>query len=216
MRLQLNNYQIKMLAAIFMLVDHVGVIFFPQVLLWRIVGRFSFPLFAWLLTQGERYTRSFKNYLLKLVILGLLSQPLYLLTFSSTRPNILFTLSIGLITLRLSRHYREFRYLIWGLGIFTAELLRMEYGAYGIIAIYLLSVFQPKRVWWLAAWVGLHLLSLATVGGFSLFQLPAVIAPLWLYFANHQQGASARWFYSFYPLHLLALFLVRHYLAVKI
>jgi hypothetical protein len=76
MQLQLNNFHIKLLAAIFMVIDHVGVVFFPNVLAFRMVGRLSFPLFAWLLTQGEQHTRNIERYLLRLVVLGIVSQPL--------------------------------------------------------------------------------------------------------------------------------------------
>jgi hypothetical protein len=207
MELQLNNYQIKMLAAIFMVFDHIGVVFFPKNQLFRLIGRLSFPLFAWLLTRGERYTRSFGQYLLRLFFLGLISEPLYLLALSGTRLNILFTLSLGLITLRLSRRFAPYQYLIWGLGIVTAELLRVEYGAYGIAAIYLFAVFRSSPVWW-AAWIGLHLLLIAVSAEFGWFQLPAVVAGLLVNLANHQKGPSARWFYSFYPLHLLVLYFI--------
>ncbi|AFZ32774.1 TraX family protein [Gloeocapsa sp. PCC 7428] len=203
--MQLNNYHIKLLAAIFMVIDHVGIVFFPQVFVFRVIGRLSFPLFAWLLAQGERYTRSFPRYLQRLVLLGLLSQPLYVLTLSGTRPNILFTLSLGLITLRLSRRLREYKYLIWILGIVSAELLRVEYGAYGVAAMCLMSIFAPNLHWWLA-WIALHLVDAIAVS--NIFQLPAIVTPVFIHVANHQRGSSARWFYSFYPLHLLVLFLI--------
>ncbi|MUL38147.1 TraX family protein [Gloeocapsopsis sp. AAB1 = 1H9] len=202
--MQLNNYQIKLLAAIFMAIDHVGIVFFPNILIFRVIGRLSFPLFAWLLAQGERYTRSFPRYLKRLVLLGLLSQPLYFLALSGTKLNILFTLSLGLITLRLSRS-RDYKYLIWVLGIVSAELLHVEYGAYGVAAMCLLSIFTPSINWWLA-WIGLHLVDAIAVS--NIFQLPAIVTPVFIHLANQQRGSSARWFYSFYPLHLLVLFLV--------
>ena len=207
MKLQLNNYQIKILAALLMVCDHVGAVFFPHMPLFRDIGRLSFPLFAWLLTQGERYTRNFKQYLLRLVFLGLISQPLYMLALSGTRLNILFTLSLGLITLRLSRQFAQFQYLIWGLGIVAAELLRVEYGAYGVAAICWLAAFRFSLVWW-AVWIGLHLLLLAVRVEFGLFQLPAVVTPVLVHLANNRKGPSARWFYSFYPFHLLVLYLL--------
>lgn len=207
MKLQLNNYQIKLLAAIFMLIDHVGAIFFPTTLPFRMIGRLSFPLYAWLLTQGEKHTRNFQQYLTRLILLGLISQPFFSLAFRGTKLNILFTLTIGLISLRLSRKLPEWKYLILVLSMVAAELLRVEYGAYGIAAIYLFSRFQPSYIWWLI-WVGLHILLLATSFNFGLFQLPAFITPLLIHLTNNQKGAAARWFYSFYPLHLLILFLL--------
>ncbi|MFB2921097.1 TraX family protein [Aerosakkonema funiforme] len=48
----MTAFQIKVLAALLMLVDHIGAIFFPKIFVLRIVGRLSFPLFAWLIGQG--------------------------------------------------------------------------------------------------------------------------------------------------------------------
>lgn len=188
-----------------MVIDHAGLVFFPQVLVFRVIGRLSFPLFAWLLAQGERYTRSFGQYLKRLVLLGFLSQPLYFLALSGTRLNILFTLSLGLITLRLSRQFHDWKYLIWLLGLVLAELLDVEYGAYGVAAMCLLSIFTPNIHWWLA-WIGLHFVDAIALS--HIFQLPAIVTPVLIHLANHQRGSSARWFYSFYPLHLLVIFLV--------
>lgn len=206
MELQLNNYHIKMLAAIWMVVDHVGAIFFPKIVLFRIIGRLSFPLFGWLLVQGERHTRNFNQYLIRLVVLGAISQPVYYLALAGRQLNILFTLALGLILLRLSRRFANLQYLIWAGGMVAAQLVQVEYGAYGIALIGLFAKFRPHPVWWLA-WIGLHLLILLKPG-LGLLQLPAVAAPLVIHFANYHKGASARWFYSFYPLHLLVLFLL--------
>lgn len=84
--MQLNNYQIKLLAAILMVIDHIGVVLLPKVVLLRMIGRLSFPLFAWLLTQGERHTRNFQRYCSRLFFLGLVSQPFYLLALEAPGP----------------------------------------------------------------------------------------------------------------------------------
>ncbi|MGB3200723.1 MAG: TraX family protein, partial [Nodosilinea sp.] len=97
----LTSYQLKLLAAITMLVDHIGVVFFPDDVRFRLVGRISFPLFIWLLVQGEAHTRDLGRYAIRLAILGLVSQPIYQLFFDINRLNILFELLVGLGCLRL-------------------------------------------------------------------------------------------------------------------
>ncbi|PLX28988.1 MAG: hypothetical protein C0604_10235, partial [Clostridiales bacterium] len=37
----------KFLACVFMLVDHVGYIFFPGLIFMRAIRRLAFPIFAW-------------------------------------------------------------------------------------------------------------------------------------------------------------------------
>jgi hypothetical protein len=207
MWLQLNNFHIKLLAATFMVIDHVGVVFFPDVLAFRMVGRLSFPLFAWLLAQGEQHTRNVERYLFRLLVIGIISQPLYVLALQGKFLNILFTLMLGVAMLRLARHWPEQRYWIWAASMMVAELLRFEYGAYGLAIIGLLSQFRSTRRWW-EVWIGLHLFLAIASSGFGLFQLPAVLTPLFLLLTNQQKGPTMRWFYAFYPIHLLLIWAV--------
>ncbi len=210
--MSLNNYQIKLLAAILMLVDHIGVVFLPNIAIFRILGRFSFPLFMLLLVDGEKHTRNVGQYGLRLLLLGILSQPIYWLLFQSTQWNILFSLLLGLICLRLVRIFPQWRLLIWLGGGMIAQFLPIEYRAYGIVAIALIQSFRLSVIW-LAGWIGLHLSLLILTPSFAPFQLPAIFVPFLLQIANHQPGQKARWFYLFYPSHLFALWLLRYLLT---
>lgn len=198
-----------------MAIDHVGYVFFPNEIGFRIVGRLSFPLFAWLLVQGEAHTRSVPKYALRLFGLGLISQPLYRLAFDGVEDlNILFTLLLGLGCLRLARLYPQWQLLTWVCGCLLAGVTNVDYGGYGIAVIALLWKFQPEVGWWLG-WGLLHFvlvwIFLPELGS---FQAPAVLAPLFVQFANHQSGKKARWFYLFYPLHLLVLLLIKQQLRL--
>jgi TraX protein len=208
----LNNYQVKLLAAVLMLIDHVGVVFFPDIVLFRILGRFSFPLFILLLIDGEKHTRSFEQYCFRLLLLGVLSQPIYQLLFNVARWNVLFTLLLGLACLRFVRLFPRWQIAVWLAGSAIAQFLNLEYQAYGVVAIALLYYFRFVPLWGLG-WIGLHLGLLSLDPGFAAFQMPAIVAPLLIKACNHQQGRKARGFYLFYPLHLLSLLLIRYALV---
>jgi len=199
----LNSYHIKLLAAVTMVVDHLGVVFYPDADWFRIVGRISFPLFVWLLVEGEAHTRDVGRYGLRLAILGIVSQPVYQLVLGVQRPNILFLLLIGLVCLRLSRVYAPFALPIWSLGAGLAELWGVSYGAYGMVLVALTRYFRRDLRWWLI-WAGFHGLWAVWAGP---FQLPVIAVPLLFWLANGQRGPRARWFYGFYPGHLLLLWL---------
>jgi hypothetical protein len=204
----LTNYHIKLLAVLFMTIDHIGAVLYPDTQILRTIGRFSFPLFCWLLVQGERHTRDVWKYALRLLVLGVLSQPIYMLTFDVQRPNILFTLLLGLLCLRAVRNFPPLWLPIWLGGALLATAIDTEYGAYGIAMIALIGQFKLTEVWWVG-WLLLHLVTGLVLPSLGISQAPAILAPLVFGMANHQRGAKARWFYLFYPLHLLVLFLIR-------
>jgi hypothetical protein len=201
----LTNHAIKLLAAATMLIDHIGVVFFPDAIGWRIVGRLSFPLFIWLLVQGEAHTRDIWRYVLRLVALGAVTQPIYQLTFGTARPNILFELLLGLVCLRLARNFPRFEIPIWLGAVGLSVGLDLGYGSYGIGLLILTRYF--RRDWlWAVLWVGFHWLWAWVDGP---FQLPAIAVLLIFWFANGDRGPKARWFYAFYPAHLALLGLIR-------
>ncbi len=73
----LNGNVIKILAAIFMVIDHFGLIFYPSVMVFRYLGRLSMPLFAFMIAEGTRYTKNKLKYLLMVFGLGLICQIAY-------------------------------------------------------------------------------------------------------------------------------------------
>lgn len=201
----LTNYHLKLIAAITMLIDHIGVVFYPDVAWLRVIGRVSFPLFIWLLVQGEAHTRDIWRYGLRLGLLGLISQPVYELTFSVSTLNILFQLLVGLVCLRTARHWHWLEPGIWLAGAALTQFLDISYGAYGMVLMLLVRYFQPTAVWWLL-WVAFHLAWAWLQGP---FQLPVMAVPLLFFCANGERGDRARWFYAFYPGHLALLSLIR-------
>ena len=63
---------IKLIALLFMLIDHIGE-FIPQSPVWfRYIGRLSAPLFFYCSAWGFYYTRNRKKYMLRLYIFGIL------------------------------------------------------------------------------------------------------------------------------------------------
>jgi hypothetical protein len=206
-----SNYDIKLLAAVLMVIDHVGDIFFPHTMLFRQIGRLSFPLFVWLLVQGERHTSNALLYGARLLLLGIISQPIYEWAFNLAPYrdyNILFTLFIGLVCLRAVRLVPWAMVPIWIGGAMLARLIGVDYGSYGIAVIAFGSRFKPTLWWWIC-WIGLHAMILYVMPGYGRIQGFATLAPLFFHMTHQKPGPKARWFYLFYPLHLLVLYALR-------
>jgi len=209
----MTYFHLKLLAAICMVIDHVGVVFYPGDEWFRMIGRLSFPLFAWLLTQGERKTHNIKAYLGRLAVFAVISQPFYGWLFEVHQLNVLVTLGLGLIVIRGAKQFPGQRYLIWAAGILITGLIPMDGGVYGLGVILLMAawrspsskaeLFQWRTLRWWGLWVGLHVLDYTITR--QAIQLWALPTPLLLYGLREQRGPKARWFYGFYPGHLVTL-----------
>ena len=60
----LSGNSLKLIAALTMLIDHMGIMLFPNVAVLRCIGRISFPIFAFMISEGARYTKDKTRYFL--------------------------------------------------------------------------------------------------------------------------------------------------------
>ena len=223
----LDGGALKCIAAALMLTDHVGAILLPEVPVLRCVGRLAFPIFAFFIAEGYAHTRDFGRYFRRLAILAVVSEIPFNLengaVFDLTRQNVLFTFCLALLTLRgleaLGRE-RGFRRwagcgLVLAAGFAAGELLRTDYGGWGVVTVALLQLCRDgkyAKLWLLLAMaavngLGMGSLTMPVFGGEMPIQIFAVAAlpVIWLY--NGQAGPKGlrRAFYVFYPAHLLVL-----------
>ena len=223
----LDGGVLKGIAAALMLTDHVGAILLPEVLALRCVGRLAFPIFAFFIAEGYAHTRDFGRYFRRLAILAVVSEIPFNLengaVFDPARQNVLFTFCLALLTLRgLEALSRERGFGRWaGCGLVLAasfgagELLRTDYGGWGVVTVALLQLCRDgkyAKLWLLLAMaavngLGMGSLTMPVFGGEMPIQIFAVAAlpVIWLY--NGQAGPKGlrRAFYVFYPAHLLVL-----------
>ncbi|MDZ8095830.1 MAG: TraX family protein [Nostoc sp. DedQUE05] len=210
--IKVSAFNIKILAAVFMVMDHVCYLLIPELRILHLVGRFSFPLFAWLLAEGEKHTQNVYRYGRRLLITAIISQPIYSIVFQSLALNILFTLFLGLVMLRLIKRYSQLwqQLIIIGLCAVVAEGLGVEYRVYGIAVILLMSLIDKlKPNVWLLYWCFFHFI-LVTLFISDIVQYWAIIAGLIVFQFNGKQGSRARWFYVFYPAHLIILGIINY------
>ena len=159
---------IKIIAALSMLIDHVGSFQpFPGWEYLRTLGRVSFPLYAFMLVQGFLHTRAKWKYLVRILLLAFVTQPIYTYCFYADawkwdELNILFTLSVGLVCmwlLEIGMKTAQKRKTDWWLGCFAlcaavccimyaADYLGADYGWMGIALILLLYLTAEHKWAW--------------------------------------------------------------------
>ncbi len=104
----LNANVIKIMAAVFMFIDHAGLLLFPGQEWMRCVGRISMPLFAYLIAEGCRYTRDRTKHFAMIFILGFFCQLVYqLFDGSDIYINILFTFSLSILMIYALQNFKH-------------------------------------------------------------------------------------------------------------
>lgn len=246
----MSFFTLKTIALLSMLWDHltyvwplaltVEVLFFPDavetapalLVLQRAtdyIGRVAAPIFLFSIANGYQHTRDFKRYALRLLIFACLAEWPYYLLFGF-HGNIMFTLLLGLLTLRLMDWGNGKRaglgYLLAGGAVIAAQYLSLTEGN-GAYILFILVFYQTKD--WPVRKKALLWLFLMPLSRYRLIRMffseqlfdyrwfhmlcVNAVGPLlgvaFTFFYNGKKGRSfpgdKYLWYLFYPAHLLIL-----------
>lgn len=194
-----------------MVVDHIGVMFFPQVSFLRIIGRLVLPIFAFGIVTGYKHTSDVNKYFWRIFRFGVLSQIPFMLSIGTPALNILFSLALGLL---LIHSWNTKRYWFMPVIIGIVYFVPIEYGFYGLAMIFIFYIFQNNKL----ANIYLQFINslFYFVFHFSFLQfyaLGGVVVALYLPQKNKRISLNKHFFYWFYPTHLLVLFLIKCLIA---
>lgn len=138
----MSSFVLKIIACITMFVGHIPFAIPSLNVPCIFIGKIAFPIFAFLISEGYIHTRSFKNYLKRLVILAFISQlPAYLLfhnDFSSSYLNIYCTLALGLLCIRFydKINFKPLAFVPVLILSAIAQYLSCDFGAIGVLMIF--------------------------------------------------------------------------------
>lgn len=220
-RLGLTNNQLKLIAIAAMFLDHFGKQICPDVLALQIVGRLAFPIFAYMIAEGCRYTHNKIKYLGLLLGLGVGCQLVYFFVLNDLYQNVLLTFSLS-VTLIFALDAFLKKRTVWRALLATIVLafvlfvcvplphmlgergFEIDYGIFGVllpVAVY----FAPTKPAKLIAAAALILLLVLGEPWFKWFSFAAL--PL-LALYNGQRGTRKLkyLFYVFYPTHLVFIY----------
>lgn len=224
-RFSLNMNQLKTIAMVFMLIDHLAYVMIERGLglggnlylidrVMRGMGRIAFPIFCFTIVEGFQRTSNAREYLKRLIIFALISEIPFDLAFRGaifdmSFQNVFWTLAFGLAAMLI---YSDPFMMGWQkvLGMFACffipNLFHTDYSIYGVLTIFLMYIFrrEPMKMC-MAGYIVLLLQSTAEVW--------AVFGFLLILLYNGQRGRGSKMlYYLFYPGHLLLLVLVKPYI----
>lgn len=241
---KIDSFQLKLLAITGMLINHMGIVFewsrsmptLPLFAISEFVGKFTFPIMAYLLVEGYHYTRDVKKYALRLAGFWVLSiYPFYLLhrpdyAFSLTDVpnNIFFTLLMGLLLLIVYDKVKHPVGRVLLVLLFAGLTLFSDWNLFGVLLIWAFYTFHTKKgiagtmlayflFFGILALIGLFTTTTPVLSAIELFSTTGFLAVGYLLLHyNGKRGYSPSWvkwgFYAFYPLHLILLEAVRYVL----
>lgn len=201
-----------------MVIDHLGIFFFPQFFIFRVIGRLAFPLFAWLIANGAYYTHDIGKYLRRMYLFALLSQFPFLLANHVVDPhfselNVFCTLFFGLMAIALIKRTGNWVhwFLITVVFSLIAQLLQTDYGWFGVAAVVVFYVFYTDFKKMVIAQLILFLTPFILFPYYlsGLFEPIGLLSLFIIRLYNTQPGPRAKYlFYIFYPLQYLIYYLL--------
>jgi hypothetical protein len=213
---KLYQEDLKLLACVTMLIDHIGAALFPQLQWLRLIGRLAFPIYCFLLAEGVRRTKNPRLYGLRLALGAVLAEwpfdVLFFGKFTWQHQSVMVTLLLGFFMLQLGKKRPAWRIGLMAVFMVLAQLLEADYGAYGILVIAAFAWVDDKALQALALAAAFWMMPSTYFCGvpMQMFALLALL-PIWCYSGKKRSAKGAvQWgFYLFYPAHMALLLLLR-------
>lgn len=211
----LSGSALKVIAVVSMTIDHIAYYILDQQLgmgdTWlyetmRCIGRFAFPIFAFLIIEGYHHTRYVGRYMAALLVTAIVAEIPWQLLGNEGSHNVVFTLLLGLVVVFLIDHIHDALWLmLMETALFSAiaTMLNTDYTWHGICLMVVFYLFSKHR--------GLTLLF-----GFPLLMEYGILGSaiglaIPLMYSGRRGFVRGRWmkylFYIYYPLHLMIIFL---------
>ena len=219
----MSSFALHIWAMLLMLCDHLQLTLLPDLPILRCVGRLAFPLFAFMAVEGYLHTRSLKKYLLRLLMLAVISEiPFDLLVsgsvFDPMHQNVIWTIILGLCCIRafenISADLKKMLSAVVIIASLAAAIIaRVDYSSAGVLTLLAFYAFRGHTLWCrLMQLLSLAFINLVLLGGIEFafpYQALAVLSLpiIWLYDGSQgpHNGFIKAANYLFYPAHMLIL-----------
>ena len=222
-----------------MAIDHVGVVFFPSLKILRIIGRIAFPIFAFMIAEGCKYTKNRPLYFLRIFLLGVIFQAVYYVAEKSLLMNIFITLSLSILIIYALDLVKEsiieekswqkialsgcVLMLVVAGSVLICKKISVNYGIWGVLLPVFASIFnfrkresynsikfsQKNFFAFNVLFFTIGLLLLAINTVKIQYYALLSITLLLLYSGKRGKYNIKFFYYSFYPVHLVVIYLIK-------
>ncbi len=213
----MTNFHLKILALIIMTIDHIGLFLLnydSQIyLLARIIGRGSFVIFAFLVSESMFKTKNQQRYISNLLITAIIVNIISYFVGYGQFHNIFYTLAFGGFAIYTTLTFKNLWLQLMSLIsiCYFAINFNIDYGVFGILLIW--SIFFIRKTFankivnlFSYCLVYIILVNLCNMSSLQYFGMYAFI---FIFFYNNKRGLYNQYFkymfYGYYPLHMLVL-----------
>lgn len=232
----MSSNKLKIIAVISMLIDHIGYLLFPDIIILRYFGRIALPIFAFFIAEGCFYTRNKIKYFLQVFVLAVICQTFYIANdllnggIKSIYLNVLFTFSLSIIVVSAyinilkTAKQKDNKKTIVAVSLFILSLLfvcflqtaltpifnieiTIDYGVAGILLPLFAALFKDKNKRFISFSIGTIIYCVVRFSYQPYVFFSLLALPL-IFLYNGQRGRkNLKWFfYLFYPLHFAVIY----------
>lgn len=236
----LTSNMLRILAMAFMICDHLWAKVVPGNDWMTYLGRLTFPIFAFMISEGFIHTSNLKKYILRLLGFAVISEIPFNLFYGGSwfypyHQNVMFTLLFGLLAIMLidkAKKNKDAKTIAKSAALVVLLCIAsfigfVDYGFWGFLTVVMFYLFRDFPFAWVLQLIAMLLFNLILFEGQTIpvelfgksfefatqgFAVFALI-PIWLY--GGKKGKSNKimqyGFYAFYPIHMLLIYLAVYF-----
>ena len=158
-----SNNTLKIIGALAMVCDHVGILLFPKITILRIIGRLAFPIFAFLIAEGAKHTKNKLRHILVFASFAAVIQLGYFIFDPGDEMSVMVTFTLSLLMIYAFDGLKTAFFAIKpskrkialasalfigsvGLAVVFDLLLDLDYGLSGAMLPLFPAIFTTPRV----------------------------------------------------------------------
>ena len=217
----MNRNLLKVIAFVTMVIDHVGDFLLKGNMVCKVIGRLAFPIFAYFIAEGMRYTKSRKWYFLKIFCFAVIAQIPYMFLVKTFKLNVLFTFIIAIVFIvfidkSIAENIRKVVLIFFSVCMILCDaVFFIDYGLIGVlITVLFYFIKQPLSLIINGILILLNVIKYsfwrANIAFSILIAITSILPLIMLLFYNKQKGKiNLKYlFYIGYPTHLFVIWIL--------